>query len=721
MAADTGESMQRPAQPKTRQDLSSLLAPGSVAIVGISHPDRFGGIVFNNLRTFGYAGKIFGVNPRYETLYGRPCYPSLADLPETPDCVLLAVPNRGLLAALEEAADSGVRAAVIFGSARLDPGGGEESLSARLKAVAQKSGMVICGPNGMGFVAMAHRLPVTGYVANPEARTGGVALITHSGSVWDAFLQNDRDLGFNYIVSSGSEMVTTVADYMQFALADPSTRVIGLFLETVRDPETFKQALAEAAERDIPVVVLKTGRTERSAELARAHSGALAGRDAAYDALFRRYGVSRCTSIDEMMDTLELFSAGIRPRTRKLSALHDSGGQRALVVDLAEEARVEFAAINEETVGRLAAVLEPGLDPINPLDAWGTGNDASRIYEECLRALDADPETGLTLAACDLYPTDDAEFFYPKLVSATLGELQNPLVWLVHLTSATSPLQAKALRAMGVPVLMGTETGIRAVAHLIAYTEFQRRLLGEEPQEERSVPQPANLEAIRKSLTTHPGPLDEYASKEILAAYGLTTTRELRVGSVSEAREAGEKIGYPLVLKTAAGDLHKTERGGVRLGIRDADELASAYRDFESRLGGAALVQEMVPEAPEIFLGMVNDAQFGPLLSLASGGIHVEILNDVRMLSLPTTPGRIRETLLSLRGAALFLGARGRAPADREAVVRAALGLAALAEDLGDQIAELDINPLRMLGDRAVVVDALIVPKGKAVGPESQA
>ena len=711
--------MHHPVDLKPRQDLSPLLAPRSVAIVGISHPDRFGGIVFNNLRTFGYSGKIFGVNPRYETLYDRPCYPALSDLPEIPDCVLLAVPDHGLLPALEEAAAFGVRAAVIFGSAHSQPEDGAKSLLARLKAVALKSGMVVCGPNGMGFVSMANRLPVTGYIANPDAREGGVALIAHSGSVWDAFLQNDRDLGFSHIISSGSEMVTTVADYMQFVLADPSTRVIGLFLETVRDPETFKQALAEAVERDVPVVVLKTGRTERSAELARAHSGALAGRDAAYDAIFCHYGVSRCRSIDELMDTLELFSTGIGPRTSKLAALHDSGGQRALVVDLAEEARVEFAAINDQTAARLADVLEPGLDPINPLDAWGTGNDAPRIYEECLRALDADPETGLTLAACDLYPTDDAEFFYPNLVSATLGELTNPLVWLVHLTSATSPLQVKALRAMGVPVLMGTETGIRAVAHLMAYAEFRRRLLDEEAEKKRRVPQPKHLGALRKILAADTRPLDEFSSKEILAAYGLTTTRELRVASVSEAREAGEKIGYPLVLKTAAGDSHKTERSGVRLGIQDSDELVSAYLDFESRLGPAALVQETVPEAPELFLGMVNDAQFGPLLSLGSGGIHVEILNDIRMLSLPTTPGRVHEALLSLRGAALLLGARGGAPADREAVVRAAMGLSALAEDLADEIAELDINPLRALADRAVVVDALIVPKAKSMDPGS--
>jgi acyl-CoA synthetase (NDP forming) len=498
---------------------------------------------------------------------------------------------------------------------------------------------------------------------------------------------------------------------MQFALADSSTRVIGLFLETVRDPETFRRALEEARDRDVPVVVLKTGRSERGAQMARAHSGALAGRDAAYDALFERYGVCRCASIDEMMDSLELFAAGVRPRTAQVAALHDSGGQRALLVDLAESLGVEFASIGPETTRRLEAVLEPGLEAINPLDAWGTGNGAEGIYEECLRALDADPATGLTVFACDLYPSDEADFFYPEIVRATLDALQNPLVWLVHLSASTSRPQAEALRAMGIPVLMGTETGLRAIAHAVGYARLQRRMREQTRVQARAVPRPPGLAALRAELEAAPGPLDESASKRFLRAYGLATPREVRVDSEAEAEKAGTEIGYPLVLKTAAGDLHKTERGGVRLGIRNREELLSAYRDFEARLGALALVQEEVPDAADLFLGLVNDEQFGPLLSVGSGGIFVEVLNDVRLLSLPTSGDRIRETLLGLRGAALLQGARGRAPADLEAVVNAGLALAALAEDLGDLIAELDINPLRVSSEGARVLDALIVPR----------
>jgi len=704
-AATTSERRQ------PRQDLTPLLHPRSLAIVGISGPERFGGVLFGNLREFGYPGKIFGVNPRYETLYDRPCYPSLRDLPEPPDCALLAVPNERIVDALEEAAECGIPAAAIFASAWSEPGE-DPSLQQRLHEVAQAGSMALCGPNCMGFVAPGQRLPVSGYRVNPETPAGCVTLISHSGSVWEGFLQNQRGIAYNYIVSPGNEMVTTVADYMQFALADESTRVIGLFLETIRDTDTFLAALEEAVERDVPVVALKSGRSERGARLAQAHSGALAGDNAAVDAVLDRYGVRRVTSIDEMMDTLEILSSGMRPERRGVASVLDSGGQRAHMVDLAEAVGVEFADIEEATQARLAAVLEPGLDPINPLDAWGTGNGSDDIYVESVLALDCDPATGLALFAVDLPPTDDDEMYYPTIAEALQGRLKNPLAFLVHASASASTPQMERLREMGIPVLMGTETGLRAARHAVEYAAFQRAR-EQTRAEVREVRPPENLGALRQRLENATSALDEHASKELLQAYGLTTTRERAVATLGAVLAAAEEIGYPIALKTAAGDLHKTEQGGVRLGVADADELAAAYRDFEARLGPRVLVQEMVPDGCELLLGLVFDPQFGPMLTIATGGIFVEVLKDFRMLLLPTTSAEVGEALASLRGAPLLHGVRGRPPADVGAIVGAALSLAALAADLGDQISEVDVNPLVALPDRAVVVDALVVPRNR--------
>ena len=687
-----------------------MLHARSLAIVGISRPERFGGRLFANLQQFGYEGRIFGVNPRYETLYDRPCYPSLEALPETPDCALLAVPNAGIVEALEQAAALGIPAAVIFASAWSEPGS-EPSLQQRLAEVARKHEMVVCGPNCMGFVAPGRRLAVSGYDTDPKTPAGNVTLISHSGSVWEAFLQNRHGVAFNYVVSSGNEMVTSVADYMQFALAEPSTRAIGIFLETVRDPRTFTAALAEAAERDVPVVVLKTGRSEQGARLARAHSGALAGEDGAYEALFAHHGVHRVTSIDEMLDTLELFATGMRPRTSQVSALLDSGGQRAMLVDLAEAEGVAFAPIGEATQSRLAELLEPGLEPINPLDAWGTGNAAEDIYAECLLALDADPATGLTLFAVDLYPLDDGSpTSYPPIVASLRDRLRNPLAFLVHASTSASPTQLEALRGMGIPVLMGTETGLRAARHVLEHAAARRQRAGAPRVSGPGPTRPADPAGLARELEAG-GALDEHASKELLRHYGLTPTREILADSLEATLSAAEAIGYPVALKTAGGELHKTEHGGVRLGLADAEALRRSYRDFAARLSPRVLVQEMVPPGPELILGVVHDPQFGPLLTVGTGGIFVEVLKDARMLLLPTSADAVRAALADLRGAALLRGVRGRPAADLDAVVRAALGLSALAEDLGEHVAEIDVNPLVALPDRAVVVDALIVTR----------
>lgn len=695
-----------------RQDLRPLLTPRSIAIVGISQPGRFGGQLYQNLESFGFTGEIYGINPRYDSLYDRPCYASLRELPVTPECALLAVPNSRLVASFEEVAACGVGAACIFANAYSDPSE-VPSLQAQLKEIALANDIALLGPNCMGFVAPAHRLPVSGYRVNAAMPQGNITFISHSGSVWEAFVQNRNRLAYNYIISAGNEITTTVADYLQFSLRDPSTRAIGLFLETVRDPETFVAALEEAAERDIPIVVLKTGRSLRGAQMAQAHSGALAGEDGVYEAVFKRYGVRRVTSMDELTDALELFATGMRPRTRGIAALLDSGGQRALMVDLAEAEGVEFAEISETTKAALDEVLEPGLSAENPLDAWGTGNGAEEIYKACLVALDGDPATGLTLLAVDLPPEDDSDCFYGPIVKSVLPGLKHPLACMAHLTSAQSDLQVDQLREMGVPVLLGTETGLRAARHAVEYAEFQRerKRCAAKPELGREVPVPEALEDLRAQLARASSALDEHASKRLLEAYGLSATREVRTDTLADTLRAGGKIGYPLVLKTCSGELHKTEHDGIRLGIMNESELGAAYRDFEARLGPQVLVQELVPAGTELILGIVNDPQFGPLLTIGTGGIFVEILKDVTMLTLPTRSEVVEKAVLALRGAPLLLGARGRPPCDVKAVVRAAMGLAALALDLGDEISEIDVNPLIALADRAVVVDALIVPK----------
>jgi acyl-CoA synthetase (NDP forming) len=689
--------------------LTPMLHATSVALVGISLPERFGGRLYAYLRGFGYQGTIYAVNPRYPSLYGETCYPSLNDLPARPDCAVLAVPDSRLLDVMEEAASLGVPSAVIFGLAYSAPSPGQPTLQERLTAVARAGDMSLCGPNCMGFISVGQRLAVTGYPVPNGVPSGGIALISHSGSVFDALLQNNRQVYYNYVVSSGNEIVTSLADYMHFVLADRGTRVLALFLETIRDPQGFVAALAEAAERDVPVVALKVGRSQQGARLAQAHSGALAGEDAVYDALFAHYGVQRVKSLDEMMDTLELLAAGFRTPTRYVSAILDSGGERAMLADLAESEGVTFAPINEATRDRLAATLDPGLAPINPLDAWGTGNEYDRIYGDCLLALDSDPATGLNLFVVDLSREANIPPTYVDIALGVQSRLTKPLVFLTNLTATVSEMQSATLRKAGIPVLMGTETGLRAARHLLDYSEFQRRRAALQPEPDRQ--SPACLEDLRWELEAASGALDEQASRHILQAYGIRSPQSVVAAGLEEALAAAQRIGYPVALKTAAGVAHKSDQGGVHLDLRDSRALTAAYRNLGARLGPPMLVQQMVSGGVEVILGLVHDPAFGMLLALGMGGILVEILKDSRLLLLPASREAVREALLSLRGAALLRGARGRTAVDVEAVVEAAVGLAALAADLGDLIAAVDVNPLIAQPDGALAVDALIVKR----------
>jgi acyl-CoA synthetase (NDP forming) len=692
-------------------DLTPLLHARSVALVGISTPDRFGGQVYTNLHSFGYEGKIYGINPRYETLYAQPIYPTLGSLPETPDLAILAVPNRALLPAFEEVAAQGIRAAVIFGSAHNETGDPRATEKA-IAALARQHDIAICGPNCMGFLAFGQKLVVSGYPVVPGTPSGHITFISHSGSVFDSIWQNNRHLHFNYVISAGNEIATTAADYMHFVLQDPTTRVIGIFLETVRDPAGFRAALADANARDIPVVVLKVGRSERGARLAQSHSGALAGNDAVYNALFDRYNVRRVRSLDEMVDTLELFATGWRPHPRTIAATLDSGGERGMLVDMADEIGVPFAQISPATQTRLAEILDPGLEPVNPLDAWGTGNEVDRIYRDSLLALDADPATGLSLFAVDLMRESNIPPTYVDIVCGdthtipALAHFQKPFAFLVNLTSAASEEQMHRLRAAGIPVLMGTETGLRAVRHLFDYCERANQQIS------KPANQPTNQRATHHSLLfTSPAPLDEHTSKHLLARYGLPHPPEKIAESLADALTVAEHIGYPLALKTANGILHKTDAGGLHLNLRTPDALRTAYEDLATRLGPRVLVQKMAAPGVELLLGLINDPQFGLLLSIGIGGILVEVLRDTRLILLPTTEDDIRRALRALRGAALLRGVRGHPPVDEDAIVRAALSLAAFAADAGDLIAEVDINPLIARPDGVVAVDALIIPK----------
>ncbi|MFO1059527.1 MAG: CoA-binding protein [Dongiaceae bacterium] len=420
-----------------------------MALVGASpKPDSVGLGMIEAAR--GFPGRLHFVNPGYREIAGRPCHPSLAALPEPVEHAVLGIANARLEAGLEEAIAAGVRAVTIFGSGYLAEDR-QPPLTERLARRAREAGVLICGGNGMGFYNLDAGVMVCGFPPPAALRPGPVTLIAHSGSVFGALASCDRRFGWNLAVSAGQELTTTAADYLDYALEQPTTRAVGLFLETVRDPAGFVAALEKAAARDIPVVVLKVGRTAESARLAVSHSGAIAGDHAAYRALFERHGVIEVETLDAFANALQLLGHARRIGPGGLATIHDSGGERELLVDLAVGAGVPFARISAATRERLAARLDHGLDPVNPLDAWGTGHDYEGIFRDCLAALVEDPDTALGAFCVEISDGDHLHEGYVRILQDVARQATKPVVLATNLASNGGNVLQGSLARLGIP------------------------------------------------------------------------------------------------------------------------------------------------------------------------------------------------------------------------------------------------------------------------------
>lgn len=688
--------------------LTPMLAPHSVALVGASRKrNSVGNDMIRNIIASGFDGAVYPVNPSYAQLYGYACLPSLADLPKPVDLAVLSVRNRVLEHVVTEAIAAGARSLVIFASAELE---GNAALRDRIAALARAAQVPICGANCMGFFNPRH--PIRAFSAfHPEPlEVGGLTLIAQSGSLLQALLFNDERLKFNLAISTGQELVTTAADFMDYSLDQPETRCIAMVLESIRDPQAFVAALQKARDRSVPVIVLKLGRTEAGAHFALSHTGAIAGNAEIYEALFRRFGVISVRDLSELAATAILLSTIRKPLAPGgLSAILDSGGERELIVDVAFDCGVPFAQINAETTNILADTLDHGLTPVNPVDAWGTGRDFEGVFETCLAALMRDPDTGLGMFVADLSEELDLHAAYVDVCLAVARAADKPLVVMTNYSAWSHRKHAVRLARSGIPVLDGTVSSLRAVRHAMDWRDFMARDM---IQDATTVnPHAAHWRAV---LANRDEPLSEDEGYALLTDYGIPVPRHRIVTSRVEAVAVAVELGLPVVLKTATpGILHKSDVGGVRLNLRDPEAVGEAYDTLAAKLGERVLVCEMAKGQVELALGLVRDAAFGSFVMVAFGGVWIEILKDSQLAMVPLDQEVAARRIAALKMAPVLDGVRGAPPCDREALINAVVCLGALATDLGDLIGELDINPV-LVGETGVIaLDSLIVPLAK--------
>lgn len=688
--------------------LHRMLAPRSVALLGASTtPNVPGNDMVLELQISRYRGAVYPVNPRYDEVEGHPCYPTLGDLPEVPDLAVLGIGNRAVEEQVRAAIGLGVGGLVIPGSLALADDDPVYPLRNRVRDLAAAADLPVVGANCMGFYNVETWFRTLPFHRPYELTEGGVTLITQSGSVLTALLWNDEKLRFNLAISPGQELVTDTAEYLDYALDQPSTTAVALFVETVRSPQAFVAALRKAAERGVPVVALKAGRTAAAATLALSHSGAIAGNDAAYQTLFERYGVLSVRSLDELASTTQLLAAPRRAGPGGLAAIFDSGGERELMMDIAEDVGVPFAQIGEETRQVLVDNLDHGLEPINPLDAWGTGRDYQTVFERCWQALMDDPDTAMGVFVADLSSGFYLHESFARICRRVHRRTSKPVAMLTNHTGTDSQDLAKRLTGLGLPVLDGTVAGLLAVRHALAYRDFHARPTIAPP----TAPAP-EVTARWRARLWQPAALTESEGLELLGDYGVPVVPHRTVSSVEEATDAAAALGYPVVLKTAAsGVWHKSDAGGVALNLSDAAAVHAAYTDLAEHLGPEALVAPMVFPEVELALGVVRDPQFGSMVLVAGGGIFIEVLGDRQLGLVPIDTPIAHRMIGKLAVKPVLDGVRGRPAVDIAAVATALVRLSDLAADLGDLIAELDVNPLAVTTQGCLALDALVVPE----------
>ena len=687
----------------------AMLGARSIAVVGAS--DRAGSfghrLVTETLRS-DPSVVVHLVNPRAGTIEGRPVLAGLDAVDGPVDLVLVGVADGAVEGVLQTAAARGDRSAVVYGSLFEPDDPTSMALRHRVSDIARDAGMALCGAGCMGFVTPARGVRAVGYVERDPLPAGPVALVTHSGSVFSALLRTRRHLGFSVVVSAGQELVTGAADYLEYALDLEETRVVGLFLETMREPAALRLALERAAARDVAVVALTVGASESGRSMVAAHSGALAGGDGAWEALFEATGVLRVSDLDELCDTLELFAQPRRARRRRpgsgLATVHDSGGERTLVVDLAEALDVPFAVIGEATTSRLAALLDTGLRPENPLDCWGTGGDTETLFTEATRAMAADDAVDLVALGLDFVAEYDGDESYPRAAMAAASDSDVVVAVLSNCTSAIDDATVAPLRAAGIPVLEGTRSGLLALRHFLEFPDRTRMLAAAPP-----VDDDRRAQWVERLAG---GPLTADESVALLADYGIASPTTLRCTTAAEVSAAGEVIGFPVVLKTdMEGIAHKSDVGGVVLGIVDGAALDSAYFDLAARFGPDVIVAESVPAGVEVALGLARDPHLGVLMVVGAGGVLVELLADRAVRLAPLDRHRASAAVASLRVSALLAGVRGAPPADLDALIDDMVALSTLALELGECLDGLDVNPLSCGPKGCLALDVLIEPR----------
>ncbi|QDG94705.1 acetate--CoA ligase family protein (plasmid) [Rhizobium sp. NIBRBAC000502774] len=699
--------------------LHPLLRPRSIAVVGASAKGNRGTRILQNLRRFNFAGTLSAVNPNARDIDGVPCFPSLRDLPDVPDFVAIAVPAAAAVEVAATAADMGVKAGLIIGGGFGEGAGQGKAEADRLRAICAETGLILCGPNCYGILNVHDGVaPFSGNIVEPLV-PGHVGFVIQSGAISHAVHDSaiGRGLGISHVVTSGNELSVELSEYIDWMVEDDRTHVIATFIEGLKNPARFAQVAEKALAKGKPIIALKVGRTERGKRATLAHTGSVAGSDAAYEGMFQKLGVIRVDDVDEMREAILLFSSCRRPKGKGVAIASISGGMTSLLTDLSEMNGLSTPQPSETTLRQLNEILPAFGVANNPLDTTGALAERPEILGGVVSSFLSDPEVSVFALALNTPLGSEKQRTQYRTHARLLAEIQagyeQPLVCFSMPSGAVDPEVQATLSAAGVPFLIGARPAVASIARWVSYEERRRLMAADRGR----LADGGRIQTIEPNGRRF---LAEREASELLAARGVPFVASRVARTADEAVAAARELGFPVVMKVNSPDIsHKTEYGGVKLGLASVEDVAGAFsqiidsvekKDPQARIDGV-LVQPMAAAGIEVLLGVTRDPNFGLQLVVGLGGIFVEVLKSVAMRSIPITEADAREMIAATPLSAMLKGFRGSGPADEDALVDAMLALSDAASDFGNAIQEIDINPFVVLpaGRGALALDGLIV------------
>lgn len=706
--------------------LDKLLRPERTAIVGASEKEGFGGDTCRNVLSYTDPDKVYFINPKRDEIFGRQCWPSLAALPKNIDQVVICTPQKTVNGLLREAAAKGAKSAVVYASGYKETGTKEgEQAEKELIALCRELGMSLMGPNCAGFLNFNDHIASFAFISEVRDRSGKVGFASQSGQLCLSAMDTPN-MRLSYAISGGNCSVTSMEDYLEFLVNDPSTSVVALYLEGVKNPAKLVASLQKAAAIKKPVVVLKVGRSVKGSATAASHTGSLSGADATFDAVFKKFGVIRVDDLQELLSTsLTLATWNGLPQSAGVASMSLSGGETGICADVGETTGLAYPDFTEKTLQSLREQLPSYATPRNPLDMTASLSYEADKFAKAVRTVMDDPGVGIVLIGYTLlYEIGDPAIHYMaagmEQVVKEGGKLK-PMVMMPFAENSRNPEYLDKLTAIGVPVLPPPVYGLKIIKYITDYVDYLQKthtlklaLSGERAEG-----------AARRVLT-------EFESMGLLKEYGIPVPAGALAANAASVVDMASKMGLgavaggkKVVLKIASADIpHKTDAGGVRLNLETLEQVAEAFASImascraytpHAKLDGV-FVQQMLPKGLEVIIGVNNDPQFGPQVLCGLGGIFVEIFKDTALYPAPMSKAEALDMLKSLKAYPLLAGYRGSKSLDLDALAETivAVGDFAVAHNKAGapRLTELDINPLFVYEKGVCAADALVVLEG---------